>query len=101
MYYIPGAHGASQNDGTPIVQFDTKRRTKKVIAFLQPVLQKQFGYVTLGTYGSAVSPDGSRLFITWNGNRSGADKRGKYPFDTCALTVIYIPESERRVDESR
>jgi hypothetical protein len=101
VYYIPGAHGASQNDGTPIVQFDTKHRTKKVIAFLQPVLQKQSGYVTLGTFGSAVSPDGSRLFITWNGNRSGADKRGKYPFDTCALTVIHIPESERRLDESR
>mgnify|MGYP003674906985 FL=1 len=94
VYYIPGA----QNDGSPIVQFDTKHRTKKVIAFLQPLLREQSGYVTLGTFGSAVSPDGSRLFITWNGNRSGADKRGKYPFDTCALTVIHIPESERQLD---
>ncbi|MGZ0163586.1 MAG: hypothetical protein ACKVII_06705 [Planctomycetales bacterium] len=98
LYYIPGAHGGSQKDGTPIIQFDTRQRTKKVIAFLQPLLQKQYGYVTLGTFGAAVSPDGSRLFITWNGNRSGADKRGRYPFDTCALTVIYIPESERRID---
>jgi len=96
LYYIPGAHGGSQKDGTPIIQFDTKLRTRKVIAFLQPVLQKQFGYVTLGTFGSAVSPDGARLFITWNGNRSGADKRGRFPFDTCALTVIHIPESERQ-----
>jgi len=97
LYYIPGAHGGSQKDGTPVVQFDTKLRTRKVIAFLQPELQKQFGYVTLGTFGSAVSPDGSRLYITWNGNRSGADKRGRFPFDTCALTVIHIPESERQV----
>jgi hypothetical protein len=98
LYYIPGAHGGSQKDGSPIIQFDTKSGTKKVIAFLQPILQKQFGYVTLGTFGSAVSLDGSRLFITWNGNRSGVDKRGRYPFDTCALTVIHIPESERPLD---
>ena len=95
LYYIPGAHGGSQKDGTPIIQFDTQKQSRKVIAFLQPILQKQFGYVTLGTFSSAVSPDGSKLYITWNGNRSGADKRGRFPFDTCALTVIHIPESER------
>jgi hypothetical protein len=98
LYYIPGAHGGSQKDGTPVIQFDTKLRTRKVIAFLQPELQKQFGYITLGTFGSAVSPDGSRLYVTWNGNRSGADKRGRFPFDTCALTVIHIPESERVIE---
>lgn len=97
LYYIPGAHGGSQKDGTPIIQFDTQLRTRKVIAFLQPVLNEKFGYVTLGTFGSAVSPDGARIFITWNGNRSGADKRGRYPFDTCALTVVHIPEAERAV----
>ena len=98
VYYIPGAHGGSQKDGTPIIQFDTKQKTKKVIAFLQPVLGDRFGYVTLGTFGSAVSPDGARLFITWNGNRRGPDKRGRIPFDSCALTVVHIPESERRID---
>lgn len=98
VYYIPGAHGGSQKDGTPVIQYDTAHGTKKVIAFLQPVLRDRFGYVTLGTFGSALSPDGSRLFVTWNGNRSGEDSRGRVPFDTCALTVIHIPESERRTD---
>ena len=98
IYYIPGAHGGSQKDGSPVIQFDARKRTKKVIAFLQPYLEKKYSYVTLGTYGSAVSPDGARLFITWNGNRSGQDRRGRYPFETCALTVIHIPESERRTD---
>lgn len=95
LYYIPGAHGGSQKDGTPVIQFDIRTRSKKVLAFLQPTLRKLTGYTTLGTYGSAVSPDGSRLYITWNGNRSGEDKRGRLPFDTCALTVIHIPPSER------
>ncbi|MBM84259.1 MAG: hypothetical protein CMJ78_27200 [Planctomycetaceae bacterium] len=29
LYYTPGAHGGSQKDGTPIIQFDTKLRQKK------------------------------------------------------------------------
>lgn len=95
VYYIPGAHGGSERDGTPIVQFDTKNRSRKVIAFLQPFYEKKYGYVTLGTFGSALSLDGSKLYITWNGNRSGNDRRGRYPFDTCALTVVHIPKSER------
>lgn len=96
LYYIPGAHGGSERDGTPVIQFDTQKRTRKVVAFLQPFLEKKYGYVTLGTFGSAVSADGSKVYITWNGNRGGKDpRRGRYAFDTCALTVIHIPESER------
>ena len=45
--------------------------------------------------GSAVSEDGRKLYVTWNGNRGGADSRGRVGFDTCALTVIHIPESDR------
>lgn len=96
LYYVPGAHGGSQRDGAPVVQFDVKTRTKKVIAFLHPFHQKRYGYTPLGTFSSAVSDDGSTLFITWNGNRGGPDRRGRLPFDTCALTAIHIPESERR-----
>ena len=36
LYYVPGAHGGSERDGTPVVQFDVKTREKKVIAFLEP-----------------------------------------------------------------
>jgi hypothetical protein len=95
VYYIPGAHGGSQQDGTPIVQFDTRTRQKKVLAFLHPYYQKHYGYTPIGTYGVALSDDGSTLFVTWNGNRSGPDRRGRFDFDTCALTAIHIPESER------
>lgn len=94
LYYTPGAHGGSQFDGTPIVQFDTKLRTRKVIAFLHPFYLKKYGYISLGTFGSALSPDGRTLYVTWNGNRGGL-KRGRYGFDTCAMTAIHIPASER------
>ena len=94
LYYIPGAHGSSYREGTAVIQFDTKTRTRKVIAFLHPFYEKKLDFVPIGTYGSALSPDGSKLFVTWNGCRGG-QVRGKYPFNTCALTVIHIPESER------
>lgn len=97
LYYIPGAHGGSQVDGSPVIQFDTRTRQRKVIAFLQPYYEQKYGYITLGTYGSALSPSGDKLYVTWNGNRGGKDRRGRYPFNTCALTVIHIPASERVV----
>ena len=94
LYYVPGAHGASEKDGSPVVQFDVKMRTKKIVAFLQPYYQAKYGYVPLGTYSSALSPEGDKLYITWNGNRSGL-RRGRFAWDGVALTVIHIPKSER------
>jgi hypothetical protein len=96
LYYVCGAHGGSQDDGTPIIQFDIKTGKKKVLAFLHPFYKEKYGYVHLGTFGSAINEDGSKLYVTWNGNRGGADARGRVGFDTCALTVIHIPESERQ-----
>jgi len=95
LYYSCGAHGGAQEEGSPIVQFDVKTGKKKVIAFLHPFLQEKYGYTPLGTFGSAVSEDGSKLYVTWNGNRGGKDARGRLPFNTCAMTVIHIPEAER------
>ena len=95
LYYIPGAHGGSQQDGAPIVQFDVTTGQKKILAFLHPFYRDKYGYTPLGTFGSAISKDGSKLYVTWNGNRGGPDNRGRLRFDTCALTVIHIPASER------
>ena len=97
LYYIPGSHGGAENDGSPLVQYDLKNNTRKVICFLHPYLHQRHGYTAMGSYAAAVSPDGSRVFATWNGNRAGPDpKRKRLRFDTCALTVVEIPLSERR-----
>jgi hypothetical protein len=89
LYYTPGAHGRSEEDGTPIVQFDVQTGRKKVIAFLHPFYQKQYGCTLRGTYSSAVDPKGDKLYVTWNASR------GSKVWDSCALTVIHIPPSER------
>ncbi len=95
LYYVPGAHGGSEKDGTPVVQFDVKTRRRKVIAFLHPVLKEKVGYTPLGTFSTAVSPSGDKLYITWNGNLGGS-KRGRLTWDACALTVLHIPAGERQ-----
>jgi hypothetical protein len=90
LYYVPGAHGGSDGDGTPVVQFDVKTRQKKVIAFLHPFYQEKYGCTLKGTYSAAVDARGDTLYVTWNVSR------GSKAWDSCALTVIHIPESERK-----
>ena len=97
LYFVAGAHGGSYRDGSPLVQYDLKTKARKVIAFLHPHCRDAFGFVPMGTYATAVSPGGDKVMITWHGNRGGLDpKRGKLAFNTCALTVVHIPASERQ-----
>ena len=90
LYYIPGAHGGSEKDGSPVVQFDVRSRTKKVIAFLHPFYADKYGCTLKGTFSSAIDPAGDKLYITWN------NSRGSKAWDSCVLSVVHIPESERK-----
>ncbi len=89
LYYVPGAHGGAPRDGSPLVQFEVATGAKKVIAFLHPFYQEKYGLALKGTYSTAVSADGARVFITWN------ISRGSRAWDCCGLTVVHIPPSER------
>jgi hypothetical protein len=90
LYYIPGAHGSSDRDGSPVVQFDVRTARKKVIAFLHPFYRDRYGLTLKGTYSAVVSPEGDILYVTWNVSRGGRN------WDCCGLTAIHIPESERQ-----
>ncbi len=92
LYYIPGAHGGAASDGTPVVQYDTQTGGKKVLAFLHKHFWEKYGYALDGSFGSALDEKGERLFISWDGWRKG-QPRG---WESAAITVLYIPESERR-----
>jgi hypothetical protein len=92
LYYVPGAHGGSYRDGTPVVQFDVTTGGKKVIAFLEPFYTSKYGLTLKGTYATAIDPSGDKLYITWNVSR------GTRAWDCCGMTVIHIPESERGLE---
>lgn len=94
LYYVAGAHGRIVEDGTPIMQFDTRTGTRKVIAFVGPYYRERYGYTPDGTFGLGLSEDGATLYVTWNGNRVG--RSGSRYWDACALMVIHIPVSERQ-----
>jgi len=90
VYYIPGAHGHADRNGTPVIQFDTKTNTKKVIAFLSEHFRSKYGWWPDGTYCSVLSDDGSTLYVCFN------TQRGTKVWDHCTLFAIHIPESERQ-----
>lgn len=94
LYFVPGAHGGGYRDGAPLAQYDLQTRKTKVVAFLHPFYEESLGFTPMGSYATAVSPEGDKVYITWHGNRGGKE-RGKLRFNTCALTVVHIPESER------
>jgi hypothetical protein len=89
LYYVPGAHGGSERDGCPVVQFDTRTKQKKVLAFLHPFYAERYGCTLKGSFSSAIDEKGEKLYITWN------NSRGTKVWDSCVLTVIQIPASER------
>jgi len=91
LYYIPGAHGGAAADGTPVVQFDVRTKKRKVIAFLHSTYLEKYGYTLDGTFSSALDPKGETLYVTWNGMRKGQPRF----WESCTLTAIHIPASER------
>ncbi len=96
LYYCPGnAHGHSERGGSPIVQYNTETGGKKVIVFLHPFIEERHHYVCEGTFGSALSPDGGTLYVTWLGRRTDKEQTRRAEW-YCAMTAIHIPESERR-----
>ncbi|HXG62344.1 MAG TPA: hypothetical protein VNO22_13280 [Planctomycetota bacterium] len=90
LYYSAGAHGGTDRDGTPVVQFDVRTGLRKVVAFLHPFYKEKYGAALVGTYAMAVDPAGDRLYVTWNINR-----RGGKAWDCVGVTVLHLPESER------
>jgi hypothetical protein len=90
LYYCAGAHGGSESDGTPIVQYDVRTKQRKVIAFLHPYYRQKYGFAPVGTYATAIDEKGEVLYVVFNVNRTGR------AWDVVALFAIHIPASERQ-----
>jgi hypothetical protein len=86
LYYVPGAHGGSDRDNSAVVQFDTKTKMRKVIAFLKPYFEHRLHCIPKGTYAVAIDDKGEALYITWN------ISRGSKNWDCCGLAVVHIPK---------
>ncbi|MCA9409687.1 MAG: hypothetical protein KC944_00660 [Candidatus Omnitrophica bacterium] len=96
IYYVPGAHGKGCLDGSPLVQYDTKTQTKKVLAFLSPFYEEKYGYTPSGSFSLKLDDKGERVFIIWNGGFFDYDPENPGSlFKHNAIMLVHIPESER------
>lgn len=89
---VPGG-GYPERKTSPLVQYDIRRGTRKVICYYQVPIFEKYGYWCGAVYGMEVSNDGSFVVIVLNG--AFTDSR-KEVFGHPSLAVITIPEEERR-----
>lgn len=114
LYLGVACHGRGYPYGSPILQYDKKEGTSKIIAFLFPYYYDTYGYIPGGTYSFKLDDEGGRLFSIWNGafadveplktlfDAYDADNPGSWSipqphdaFGHCAVFEISIPEEER------
>ena len=93
IYYVMDSGTDSWQYGTPVVQYDTVQRRRKIIAFLHDFYLDKYGYSPGGTYGVEMDRKGESLFFYVNGRFRGPSKRGGY--GRPAIYHVHIPASER------
>ncbi len=86
----------SYQDGSPVIQYDTRTDTRKVLAFLYPYYHAKYGYIPTGSYSFALDERGAGLFMVWNGAFiQPAPNIGVDFWGHCSVMYMKIPESER------
>lgn len=93
LYYTVDVHGSSFKHGTPVVQYDLRKKRKKVLAFLHPYYMDEHDYRLGGSFDVNLNDDGSKLFLTWNGKFGPKNETESFGVPTFML--IEIPASER------
>jgi hypothetical protein len=96
LYYLPGAHGVSHLEGSPVVQYNVLTGERKVLAFLFPYLYQKYGYVPGGSFSIDIDSQGKRLFICMNGEFTDYKTVDHDIFGDPSVLVIHIPEEERK-----
>ena len=65
------------------------------MAFLNPICREKLGYNIGGSYNLKVSPDGGKLFVTFNGAKVVAGARREETFGVPSVVIIDIAKEER------
>jgi len=96
VYYVPGAHGQGQHEGTPVIQLNTRTLERKALAFLFPYFYDKYGYIVSGTFSLDIDEKGETLYMLFNGAFNEHNPEGGDVFGDPAVVVLHIPESERQ-----
>ncbi len=97
IYYIPGL-SSPQARGVPIVQFDTRTKKKKVIAFIFDFYMNKYGYAPVRAYGLELDDKGESLFFYVNGGFGTWEQENPMGIRMRRPGIfhVHIPESERQ-----
>ncbi|MBI1371478.1 MAG: hypothetical protein GC159_01770 [Phycisphaera sp.] len=90
LYYTPGAHGSAVKVGAPVIRYEIATGKKTVLAFLEDVLHTRFTYQLGGTYNLQLSPDGKRLYITFNGAAYDPSAAKVLTFGEPSVVVLHL-----------
>ncbi len=86
LWYVPGAHGDAADQGTPIIEVDTRTGDQHTVVELDPLAQEEFGLSLGGTYNIAIDDTGSTLYLGLN----AAEPSAESSFGEVVLVVVEI-----------
>lgn len=86
VYFVPGAHGAGFDEGTPVMALDVATGDLSVLVELADAGAEALDLALGGSYDVAVSDDGERLYVGLNAGPAGSDER----FGTVVLVTIEL-----------
>jgi hypothetical protein len=83
LYYVPGAHGDSAAQGTPVIAVDTHTGEQQVVARLDELAEQHLGLTLGGSYNVAFDAERDRLYVGLN---AGTDPDN--PWGEVVLAVV-------------
>ncbi len=86
LYYVPGAHGDSYTQGTPVVAVDTETGKETVVANLNPLAEEQLGLTLGGSYDVALDAERRVLYVGLNAGPERDD-----PWNEVVLAIVSLP----------
>lgn len=86
LYYVPGAHGDANLQGTPVIEVDTKTGRDRVLVELNPLAEDALDLTLGGSYDIALDPKRDVLYVGAN-----AGKDSESPWGEVVLSIITLP----------
>jgi hypothetical protein len=86
LFYVPGAHGDSWEQGTPLIAVDTETGEQEIIVELNDVVGRELDLTLGGSYSVAVDPSGDRVYVGLNAGRDREEPWGEVVLAVVELT---------------
>jgi hypothetical protein len=87
LFYVPGAHGDSWVQGTPLISVDTRTGEETIVVELNDLGEQYLDLRLGGSYNVAIDPSGGVVYVGANAGIVGTDSS----FGEVVLLVVNLP----------